>query len=102
MGGKTLHHNLDGASVFTDTRTKEEAHQENLDRIREYITDKIHSSGYDEIWHRNVALGLIEDADIGRQYIANLRAAYHDYKARLLASSRDEADSIKFEEPNNG
>ena len=99
MGTKKYHQNLDGSVIFTDTRTKEEAHQENLDRIRKYITDKIHSAGYDEIWHRNVALGLIKDADIGRQYIANLRAAYHDYKARLLASSRDEADSVQFQPP---
>jgi hypothetical protein len=101
MGHKTLHHNLDGTSVFTDTRTIEEAHKENLNRIRELITSKITDAGYDEIWHRNVALGLVDDSDVGRQYIARLRASYHDYKARLLASTRDEADGVEFMENND-
>jgi len=95
---KTLHHNLDGTSVFTDTRTIEEAHQENLTRIRELVTAKITKAGYDEVWQRNAALGVLTNLEVekGREFIANLRSAYHDYKARLLASTRDEADSVEF------
>jgi hypothetical protein len=98
MGHKTLHHNPDGTSVFTDTRTIEEAHDENLTRIRELITAKIVEAGYDEVWQRNAALGVLTNLEVeqGRDFIANLRTAYHDYKARLLASTRDEADGIQF------
>jgi hypothetical protein len=96
---KTLHHNLDGTSVFTDTRTIYEAHEENLTRIRELITAKILEAGYDEIWQRNAALGLVDNAETGKAYIASLRFAYHDYKARLLASTRDEADAVQFVAP---
>jgi hypothetical protein len=101
MGHKQLHKNLDGSYVFTDTRTIEEAHEENLSRIRELITAKIIEAGYDEIWQRNAALGVIdaENAEAGRAYIANLRTAYHDYKSRLLASTRDEADAVQFLAP---
>lgn len=96
MGEKTLHHKLDGTSVFTDTRTLEETHEENITRIREFITSKINEAGYDEIWQRNASLGLVENAEEGKVFIGNLRAAYHDYKTRLLASTRDEADSVQF------
>jgi hypothetical protein len=99
MGKKTLYHYLDGTSVFEDTRTIEEAQEENLTRIRELITAKILEAGYDEIWQRNAALGLVDNAEAGKAYIASLRAAYHDYKARLLASTRDEADSVQFNAP---
>ena len=99
MGTKTLHQNLDGSVIFTDTRNIEEAHEENLTRIRELVTAKILEAGYDEIWQRNAALGLVDNADEGKSFIANLRAAYHDYKTRLLASTRDEADGIKFNIP---
>ncbi len=60
MGHKQLHKNLDGSYVFTDTRSVEEAHEENLSRIRELITAKIIEAGYDEIWQRNAALGVID------------------------------------------
>jgi len=98
---KTLHHNLDGTSVFTDTRTIEKAHQENLIRIRDLVTAKITEAGYDEVWQRNAALGVLTnlEAEQGREFIVSLRSAYHDYKARLLASTRDEADGIKFNIP---
>ena len=101
MGHKTLHHNLDGTSVFTDTRTIEEARQENLTRIRELVTTKITEAGYDEVWQRNAALGVLTNLEVeqGREFITNLRSAYHDYKARLLVSTRDEADGIKFNIP---
>ena len=101
MGHKTLHHNLDGTSVFTDTRTIEEAHEENLTRIRELVTAKILEAGYDEVWQRNAALGVLTNIEVeqGREFITNLRSAYHDYKARLLVSTRDEADGIKFNIP---
>lgn len=101
MGTKTLHHNLDGSSVFTDTRTIEEAHEENITRIRELITAKIVEAGYDEVWQRNAALGVLTnlEAERGKAFISSLRAAYHDYKARLLASTRDEADGIQFNLP---
>ena len=101
MGHKTLHHNLDGTSFFEDTRTIEEAHQENLTRIRDLVTAKITEAGYDEIWQRNAALGVLTNFEVeqGREFIANLRSAYHDYKARLLASTRDEADGIQFNIP---
>jgi hypothetical protein len=101
MGSKTLHTNLDGSVVFTDTRSVEEAHEENLSRIREIVTAKITEAGYDEIWQRNAALGVIdaEQVEAGRAYIANLRTAYHDYKARLLAATRDEADAVQFVAP---
>jgi len=101
MGDKTFHTNLDGSVVFTDTRTIEEAHQENLTRIREIVTDKITEAGYDEIWQRNAALGVLTNLEVeqGREFIANLRSAYHDYKSRLLASTRDEADGIQFNIP---
>ena len=98
MGSKSLIHHLDGTSTFTDTRTVEEAHEENLTRIRELITAKIIEAGYDEIWQRNAALGLV-DSEQGKAYIASLRAAYHDYKARLLESTRDEADAVTFAAP---
>ena len=101
MGHKTLHHNLDGTSFFEDTRTIEEAHQENLTRIRELVTAKITEAGYDEVWQRNAALGLLTNLEVeqGREFIASLRLAYHDYKYRLLASSRDEADAVQFVAP---
>ena len=101
MGNKTLHTNLDGSVIFTDTRSVEEAHEENLTRIREIVTAKITEAGYDEIWQRNAALGVIdaEQVEAGRAYIANLRTAYHDYKARLLAATRDEADAVQFVAP---
>ena len=86
-------------SHIEDTRTVEEAHEENLSRIRELITAKIIEAGYDEIWQRNAALGLVNNAEDGKAYIARLRVAYHDYKARLLASTRDEADSVTFQPP---
>jgi len=98
---KTLTHHLDGTSTFTDTRTVDEAHQENLTRIREIVTAKITEAGYDEIWQRNAALGVIdtEQVEAGRDFIASLRTAYHDYKARLLSATRDEADGIQFNIP---
>ena len=99
MGRKTLHYHADGTSIFTDTRTLEEAHEENLTRIRELVTAKILEAGYDEIWQRNAALGLVDNAEAGKAYIASLRSAYHDYKARLLASTRDEADAVQFVAP---
>ena len=99
MGHKTLHKNLDGSYVFTDTRTIEEAHEENITRIRELITSRIVEAGYDEVWQRNAALGLVDNAEAGKAYIASLRSAYHDYKARLLASTRDEADAVQFVAP---
>ena len=98
-GTKISHKNLDGSYTFTDTRTPSEAHEENLTRIRELITTKILEAGYDEIWQRNAALGLVDNAEAGKAYIASLRASYHDYKARLLASTRDEADSVTFIAP---
>lgn len=96
---KTLHHNLDGTSVFTDTRTIDEAHDENLTRIRELITAKILEAGFDEIWQRNAALGLVDNAEAGKTFIASLRTAYHNYKTRLLASTRDESDAVQFVAP---
>jgi len=98
MGHKTFHNYSDGTSFFEDTRTIEEAHEENLNRIRELITTKIVEAGYDEVWQRNAGIGVLSDTEVeqGREFIANLRAAYHDYKARLLASTRDEADGIQF------
>lgn len=101
MGQKTLTFNLDGSSIFTDTRTIEEAHEENLTRIRELITAKIVEAGYDEVWQRNAGLGVLTNLEVeqGRELIASLRSAYHDYKARLLASTRDEADGIQFNLP---
>lgn len=100
-GYKELKKHLDGSYTFTDTRTVEEAHEENLSRIREIVTAKITEAGYDEIWQRNAALGVFaqEEVEAGRVFIANLRTAYHDYKARLLASTRDEADGIQFNIP---
>lgn len=101
MGTKTRHQNLDGSVIFTDTRTIEEAHEENLARIRELITAKILEAGYDEVWQRNAALGVLTnlEAERGKAFISSLREAYHDYKARLLASTRDEADGIGFVAP---
>lgn len=101
MGTKTLYHRLDGTSVFEDTRTLSEAQEENLTRIRELITAKILEAGYDEVWQRNAGLGVLTNLEVeqGREFIANLRAAYHDYKARLLASTRDEADAVQFVPP---
>jgi hypothetical protein len=101
MGHKILHHYLDGSVIFTDTRSVDEAYEENLSRIREIVTAKITEAGYDEIWQRNAALGVIDEAQVeaGRAYIANLRTAYHDYKARLLAATRDEADAVQFIAP---
>lgn len=101
MGHKSLDYNLDGSSIFTDTRTIEEAHEENLTRIRELITAKILEAGYDEVWQRNAGLGVLTnlEAERGKAFISSIRAAYHDYKARLLASTRDEADGIQFNLP---
>lgn len=99
MGSKNYHKNFDGSYVFTDTRTIEEAHDENLTRIRKLITEKIIEAGYDEIWQRNSALGLVDNSESGKAYISRFRAAYHDYKARLLASTRDEADAVQFVAP---
>lgn len=101
MGEKTLTKHLDGSYAFSDTRTIDEAHKENLSSARELITARISNAGYNEIWQRNAALGVIEQAEVeaGRAYIASLRSAYHDYKARLLASTRDEADSIPLNLP---
>lgn len=99
LGQKIFHTDLSGNSTFTDTRTLAEAHEENITRIRELITAKILEAGYDEIWQRNAALGLVENAEAGKAYIASLRSAYHDYKARLLASTRDEADGVQFNLP---
>jgi len=98
MGIKVLQTNLDGSVVFTDTRTIEEAHQENLTRIRELVTAKITEAGYDEVWQRNAALGVLTNLEVeqGREFIAGLRTAYHDYKTRLLAATRDEADLVEF------
>ncbi|NBW13293.1 MAG: hypothetical protein EBR82_35325 [Caulobacteraceae bacterium] len=85
-------------SHIEDTRTIEEAHQENLIRIRELVTAKITGAGYDEVWQRNAALGVLSNLEVeqGREFIANLRSAYHDYKARLLTSTMDEADGVQF------
>ena len=101
IGTKTRYTGIDGISVFTDTRTVEEAREENLSRIRELITTKITEAGYDEIWQRNAALGVIDapQVEAGRAFITNLRTAYHDYKARLLAATRDEADAVQFVAP---
>jgi hypothetical protein len=101
MGHKSLHKHLDGTYTFTDTRSVEEAQEENLSRIRELITAKILEAGYDEIWQRNAALGVIaqDEVEAGRACIASLRAAYHDYKARLLSATRDEADGVQFNLP---
>ena len=88
MGKKTLYHRLDGTSVFEDTRTIDEAHEENLTRIRELITAKILEAGYDEIWQRNAALGLVDNAEAGKAYIATLRA-----------TTNDEADAVQFVPP---
>ena len=100
-GTKRFYNYLDGTTQFEDTRTIDEAHQENLTRIRELITAKILEAGYDEIWQRNAAMGVIDEEQVeaGRAFIANLRTAYHDYKARLLASTRDEADAVPLVAP---
>jgi len=88
-------------SHIEDTRTIKEAHEENLGRIRELVTDKIVEAGYDEVWQRNAGLGVLTNLEVeqGREFIANLRTSYHDYKAKLLASTRDEADGIQFNIP---
>jgi hypothetical protein len=88
-------------SHIEDTRTTEEAHQENLTRIRDLVTAKIIEAGYDEVWQRNAALGVLTNLEVeqGREFISSLRSAYHEYKARLLASTRDEADGIQFNIP---
>lgn len=86
-------------SHIEDTRTIEESHQENLTRIRKLITAKILEAGFDEIWQRNAALGLVDNAEVGKAYIARLRAAYHNYKAKLISSTRDEADAVQFIPP---
>jgi len=101
MGSKNYHKSLDGSYSFSDTRTIEEAQEENLERICELITDKILEAGYDEVWQRNAALGVIsqDEVEAGRSFIANLRTAYHDYKARLLTATRDEADAVQFVAP---
>jgi hypothetical protein len=96
MSKKNYYYLLDGTSYYEDTRTLAEAHEENISRIREWITHKIHDAGYDEIWQRNASLGLVDNAEEGKAFIANIRSAYHDYKKRLLASTRDAADSIEF------
>jgi hypothetical protein len=88
-------------SHIEDTRTTEEAHEENITSIRELITAKIVEAGYDEVWQRNAGLGVLTNLEVeqGREFISNLRTVYHDYKARLLASTRDEADSVEFNIP---
>ncbi len=87
---------------FSDTRTIEEAHEENLTRIRELTTAKIFEAGYDEIWQRNAALGIIEQEQIqaGTAYIAACRNEYLRCKALILtATSNDEADAVQFIPP---
>jgi len=101
-GQKIFHTNLDGASVFTDTRTILEAHEENLTRIRELTTAKIFRAGYDEIWQRNAAMGVIpqQEAQLGINYIAACRNEYLRCKALILASTtNDEADAVQFVPP---
>ena len=105
MGTKTRHKNLDGSYEITDTRTLNEARQENLNHFKEITTNLILSAGYDEIWQRNVAMEIIsqEQAQAGTNYIAACRNEYLRCKALILAAqTNDEADSVRFEEPNNG
>lgn len=102
MGKKTLYHYLDGTSVFEDTRTLSEAHEENLTRICELTTAKIFEAGYDEIWQRNAAMGVIpqQEAQVGINYIAACRNEYLRCKALILAATSNEAaDSVTFIAP---
>ena len=102
MGTKTRHKNLDGSYKITDTRTLDEARQENLNHFRETTTDLIVSAGYDEIWQRNVAMGIIEkgQAQAGTAYISACRNEYLRCKALILAATtNDEADSVTFHPP---
>ena len=85
-----------------DTRTLDEAKQENLERWRETTTKLILEAGYDEIWQRNAALGIIEQEQIqtGTAYIAACRNEYLRCKALILAATtNDEADSVTFIAP---
>ena len=102
MGTKNYHKNLDGSYVFTDTRTTLEAHEENLARIRELTTVKIFKAGYDEIWQRNAAMGVIpqQESQVGINYIAACRNEYLRCKALILAATtNDEADAVPFVPP---
>jgi hypothetical protein len=89
-------------SHIEDTRTLSEAHEENLTRIRELTTAKIFEAGYDEIWQRNTAMGVItqQEAQVGINYIAACRNEYLRCKALILtATSNDEADAVQFIPP---
>jgi len=89
-------------SHIEDTRTIEESHQENLTRIRELITAKILEAGFDEIWQRNAAMGVIpqQEAQVGINYIAACRNEYLRCKALILAATtNDEADAVQFQPP---
>ena len=102
MGSKTLTFYPDGSSVFRDTRTLDEAKQENFGRWREITTSLILSAGYDEIWQRNASLGVISEQEkqTGIAYIAACRNEYLRCKALILAAtSNDEADSVHFVAP---
>ena len=94
---------INGAYSHTeDTRTLAEAHEENLTRIRELTTAKIFEAGYDEIWQRNTAMGVIpqQEAQVGINYIAACRNEYLRCKGLILAAtSNDEADSVQYIPP---
>lgn len=102
MGTKTLHKDLNGNYTFTDTRTLEEAREENFARWREATTNLILYAGYDEIWQRNASMGIISEQEkqTGIAYIAACRNEYLRCKALILASTtNDEADSVTFHPP---
>ena len=102
MGTKNYHKHLDGSYTFTDTRTILEAHEENLTRIRELTTAKIFEAGYDEIWQRNAAMGVIpqQESQVGINYIAACRNEYLRCKALILAATTNEAaDSVQYIPP---
>ena len=93
---------MDGSYVITDTRTLEEAQQENLQGFRETTTSLILSAGYDEIWQRNASMGLISEQEkqTGIAYIAACRNEYLRCKALILAATtNDEADAVQFVAP---
>lgn len=103
-GSKTLTWYPDGISVFRDTRTLDEAKQENLGRWREITTKLILEAGHDEIWQRNAAMGVIpqQEAQVGINYIAACRNEYLRCKGLILAATtNDEADSVQFIVPTN-
>lgn len=93
-------HFINGVKV--DERTLVETQEQNIDRIRMYVSETIQQAGLDTATQQNAALGIYppERCEAIKSYIAACRNEYLRCKTLILAATtNDEADAVQFVAP---